>query len=74
MPRTSIYTRDIPRLRKLQSEAKSLWYKRFGESLSYGSLIEIALAHLGDSLRSGLDNDNTGQDLHKYIRTGLQGK
>lgn len=54
----------------LRLEIKDLWYKKYGEVLSIGSMIIKALIYLRDSLNN--TNDNKRQIVHKYIRTGSE--
>ena len=70
-----IYLRDEATFKKLQGELKTLWYERYGESLSGSELFMVAYEYLRDGLTGRGDskpNDIKGQDIYKYCRTGIQ--
>jgi len=74
---THIYLKDKRKFEKLQLEVKTLWYERYGESLSNSELIMIAYTNLKESLSGRGDrvaDDNKRQDIYKYCRTGIQSK
>jgi hypothetical protein len=57
----------------LKIEIKELWYKRYGESLSLGSMIIKALIYLKESLQNtNKTDDNKRQTIHQYSRTGSE--
>ena len=57
----------------LKIEIKDLWYKRYGESLTLGSMIIKALTYLKESLQNtNKPDDNKRQIIHQYSRTGSE--
>ena len=69
MGRITIYIpeKNITIFTTLRLEIKDLWYKKYGEVLSLGSMIIKALMYLKDSLENKTD-DNKRQIIHKYLR------
>jgi len=72
-----IYLKNKKQFEELQLEVKTLWYKKYGESLSNSDLITIAYENLRDTLSGRGDrliDDTERQDIYKYCRIGIQSK
>jgi hypothetical protein len=51
--------------------AIALWYEKFGETLTKSEILLKALTYLTNTLSGKVKNDNSGQNIHKYRRTGI---
>lgn len=70
MGRVNIYTKDPDAFKMLQFEVRSLWFKRHGQYLSNSDLLHKSLLLFKKDLEDKR-HDTKGQNLYRYIRTGL---
>lgn len=66
----NIYISDLPTFKKIRDEVKSLWYKRYGESLQMSRLLIHAMILLKNVLLSEANLDSSSVKKIPYGRTG----
>jgi hypothetical protein len=73
MAKLQVYVKDLQFFNKVCKSIQSLWYTRYGISLSKGDIILKSLKLLEENLLGDAKttNDSKGQDIHKYKRIGV---
>jgi len=72
MARLGIYVKDEELFKSLQADIKAAWYKKFGESLTYGDIMIKALENLKNSIEKDNPKSETKkQHIRQYCRTGF---
>jgi len=73
MAKFQIYIKDIQFFNKIYRSIQSLWYAKYGTSLTKGDVVLKALILLETELSGDMKNkhDIKRQNIHKYKRIGL---
>ena len=72
MTKIQIYIKDIKLFTEKYNSVRTLWYQKYGINLPRGEAVLEALTLLESNLKNtGSSNDNKGQNIYKYERTGL---
>ena len=67
----TLWVKDKALFESELATATALWYEKFGETLTRGEVLLKSMTHLNNMLSGKTSNDNSGQNIHKYRRTGL---